>query len=65
MIYVSAPGRGTQSTEIHKLVFADEDTRRRPLLVQVVWVTQQSANSWKIVCQLDQPLCEFEVHDLR
>jgi serine/threonine protein kinase len=47
------------------LVLEGENTRRRSLVARVMWVKHQGAKLWKMGCQFDQPLCEFEVAELR
>src|SRR5262249_11852260 len=39
--------------------------KRRSLIATVIWVRQKGKVSWKMGCRLDQPLSEFEVHELR
>jgi serine/threonine protein kinase len=57
--------RRYQPGAILKIVLESENIKRQTLLVQVVWVTQQSPNCWHMGCQFDQPLCEFEIQYLR
>src|SRR5205823_12927904 len=47
------------------VVLEGERIKRRSLIATVMWVRQRSKDSWKMGCQLDYPLSEFEVHELR
>jgi hypothetical protein len=46
------------------VVLEGENTARRLLVVDVVCVKQQSPKRWKLGCQFDRQLCEFEVQEL-
>jgi serine/threonine protein kinase len=37
---------------------------RRSLVARVIWVKKASEKNWKMGCQFDQPLCEFEIQEL-
>jgi hypothetical protein len=37
---------------------------RRSLVARVIWVKKAAEKNWKLGCQFDQPLCEFEIQEL-
>lgn len=37
---------------------------RRSLVARVIWVKPAAEKTWKMGCQFDQPLCEFEIQEL-
>jgi len=47
------------------IVLEADRIKRRSLIATVIWVRQKGKVSWKMGCRLDQPLSEFEVHELR
>jgi serine/threonine protein kinase len=52
-------------TMLTVLVDGDPKARKRSLVVRVVWVKNgPKANTWLMGCELDQPLCDFEVQEL-
>jgi serine/threonine protein kinase len=46
------------------VVLDSQTSRRRSVLVRVVWVEKVSKKQWKMGCHYDQPLCDFEVRDM-
>jgi serine/threonine protein kinase len=53
--------RGTLLT----FVLQGSQTRRRSLVGRVMWVKQLSPESWTMGCQLDRPLSEPEIQEIR
>jgi eukaryotic-like serine/threonine-protein kinase len=47
------------------IVLDGQKTSHCTLVVRVIWVQKDSPKHWKIGCQFDHPLCEFELQELR
>lgn len=58
-------GRRFEPGAILTVALDAETAERRSVLVRVVWVDKTAKQVWKHGCQYDQPLADFEVHQLR
>jgi serine/threonine protein kinase len=47
------------------IVVGSDQSGPRCLVGRVIWVKKHSKAAWQLGCQLDQPLCDFEVDELR
>jgi serine/threonine protein kinase len=57
-------GRRFERGTLLTVVLKGPQASRRSLVVRVVWVKKQSSQTWRIGCQFDRPLCDFEVTEL-
>ena len=57
--------RRFEPRSILTVVLEGEGTKRRSLVVRVMWVKKQGPDTWQMGCCFDQPLCPFEVEELR
>jgi serine/threonine protein kinase len=46
------------------VVLNGQTSQRRSVLVRIVWVEQVTKRLWRMGCQYDQPLCDFEVQEM-
>jgi serine/threonine protein kinase len=46
------------------IVLNGQVSQRRSVLVRIVWVEQVTKRLWRMGCQYDQPLCDFEVQEM-
>jgi eukaryotic-like serine/threonine-protein kinase len=58
-------GRRFERGALLRVVLEGEQTKRRSVVARVVWVKPDTHKTWRLGCRFDQPLSDFEVHELR